>query len=67
VSDANQVWRGTGVAEPEYPDGRRLAPGKCTRGWITFALSGGQKPAAVEYAPAPSDGEEAPVVSWRIK
>lgn len=66
VSDSAQAW--SGVTTPEYPfNARTLRPGKCVRGWMTFALSGGKRPAYVEYAPGGLAGEPAPApVGWRI-
>lgn len=38
--------------EPEYPwDERDLTAGQCIRGWLTFAVPAGQKPATVQYQP----------------
>lgn len=67
VSDGGKTW--TGFTSPEYPIlGRKLNPGKCVRGWMTFELSGAQKPVAVEYAPdGLTESEEAPTVTWPIK
>ncbi len=50
--------------EPGYPFGdKRLAPGRCVRGWITYGVPGKQRPVAVEYAP---EGE--PVAPrWTVK
>lgn len=66
VSDASQAW--SGVTTPEYPfNPRQLRPGKCVRGWMTFTLSGGKRPAYVEYAPGGLAGGPAPEPeSWRI-
>jgi hypothetical protein len=37
---------------PEYPwDERDLTAGQCVRGWLTFAVPAGQKPATVQYQP----------------
>ena len=50
----------TGFPQPAYPtDFKRLAPGQCVRGWIGFAIPGGQRPVAVQYAPS-----GAAPVSW---
>jgi len=56
----------TGYLSPEYPiNGRNVNPGRCVRGWITFELSGKQKPAALEYAPGAAE-EGLPTVVWKI-
>lgn len=53
----------SGFLEPEYPWGDQLvSPGQCVRGWITYAVEGGQRPTKVQYAP-PSVTE--PIV-WAI-
>jgi hypothetical protein len=37
---------------PEYPfSSQPLAAGQCVRGWITFAVPAGGKPATVQYQP----------------
>jgi hypothetical protein len=37
---------------PEYPFASQpLAAGQCVRGWITFAVPAGGKPATVQYQP----------------
>jgi hypothetical protein len=55
-----RVTADAGLPEPAYPtDHRRLGPGQCVRGWIGFAVPGGQRPVAVQYAPP-----GAPAVSW---
>jgi hypothetical protein len=50
--------------EPEYPWGdKRVAAGRCIRGWITFPVPAKPRPVAVEYAP---DSE--PVAPrWEVK
>lgn len=66
VSDSSQAW--SGVTTPEYPfNPRQLRPGKCVRGWMTFTLSGGKRPAYVEYAPGGLPGRPTPEpVTWRV-
>lgn len=66
VSDSSQAW--SGVTSPEYPfNPRLLRPGKCVRGWMTFTLSGGKRPAYVEYAPGGLSGRPAPEPeSWQV-
>jgi len=37
---------------PEYPwDERDVAAGQCVRGWLTFAVPAGKRPATVHYQP----------------
>jgi hypothetical protein len=48
--------------QPGYPtEHRRVAPGECVRGWLTFALPSGPRPVAVQYAPAGSR-----LVTWAL-
>jgi hypothetical protein len=37
--------------QPQYPDGRILPLGECQRGWITFSVPKGKRPATVLYQP----------------
>lgn len=47
---------GTGYRQfpqPEYPWGEReLSDGQCIRGWITFAVPAGKRPATIQYQPS---------------
>jgi hypothetical protein len=50
------------VPQPAYPtDHRRLHPGECVRGWLSFAVPDGGRPVAVQYSPAGADA-----LSWPI-
>ena len=47
---------------PEYPwDEKKLQPGRCVRGWITFPAPKGKRPTMVEYTPA-----EDPPTDWQV-
>jgi peptidoglycan hydrolase-like protein with peptidoglycan-binding domain len=47
---------------PAYPnDQRPISAGRCVRGWLTFPVPTGERPAWVEYAP-----EGAPVTDWTV-
>lgn len=70
VSDSTKTREG--VTSPEYPlEAERLKPDRCVRGWLTFVLHEGRKPALVAYQPGgrddePGDGGEPPAVTWRV-
>lgn len=47
---------------PRYPDDQRaISVGRCARGWLTFPVPAGERPAWVEYAP-----EGAPITDWAV-
>ena len=49
--------------QPEYPFGdQQVDAGRCLRGWITFAVPGGQRPTMVEYHP-----QDETAVDWQVK
>lgn len=58
---SNSVWED--FPKPVYPSGadRLLPNGKCTKGWIMFALSSSEKPSTVDYGN--SVGEN---ISWTV-
>jgi hypothetical protein len=54
--------------QPEYPFGDTVVQaGRCVRGWITFPVPVGKKPAMVEYQPQPDSPLAGTVVDWAVK